>query len=317
MTAKILLIGNTTPRIESRLAEDFETIHAANINDMEAFVAGEGEAIEGIAAYSGSAMSASLIENLPNLKIISCFGVGYDAVPLDAALSRNIVVTHTPNVLNKDVANCAIMLMLATSRDLVRDYRWVTSGNWVGSGSPPLSRSIEGAKVGIVGMGRIGEEIARKLSMFECDIAYHSRTQKTGLAYTYYGNLKQMAEAVSYMVVIVPGGPATQKMIDREIIDALGPHGTLINIARGTVVDEPELVLALQEKRLGWAALDVFENEPQVPEALFSMENVTLLPHSGSATLETRQAMGDLTVDNLISFFHTGKAISPVPECQN
>ena len=183
-------------------------------------------------------------------------------------------------------------------------------------GNAPLTTSIEGKKVGIVGLGRIGETIARKLEAgFDCDIAYHSRNEKPEASYRYYGDLKQMARDVDYLVVITPGGPATNKLVNREVMDALGPQGTLINVARGSVVDEAEMVKALQEGRLGNAGLDVFEKEPQVPEELFSMENVVLTPHVASATVETRQAMGDLTVENLLQFFENGTVISPVPEC--
>ena len=317
MAADILLVGNVTPRMEEQLAESFSPIRLDQIDDPTAYFKDFGHHIKGIAAYSASGLSIKLLDAMPNLKIISCFGVGYDAVDIPYALKRNIIVTHTPNVLNKDVANSAIMLLLASSRHLVHDHNWVVSGKWVNEGNAPLARSIEGAKVGILGLGRIGEEIARKLAVFNCKISYHTRTPKTDLPYEYCDTAKALAEGCDYMIAILPGGAATKHIVDETVLNALGPEGTFINIARGSIVDEEALVDALKDGRLGYAALDVFENEPHVPEVLFDMSNVILLPHIGSATVETRIAMGDLTVQNLRDFFEKGQPATPVPECKN
>jgi len=192
----------------------------------------------------------------------------------------------------------------------------VRAGKWP-SGNTALTRSVDDRKVGILGLGRIGEELARRLTIFNPDISYHTRNKKPDVDYRYYDNLLDMARDVDVLFCITPGGAATHHLVNREVMDALGPEGTLINVGRGPVVDEAEMVKALQEGTLGNAGLDVFEAEPQVPEALFAMDQVTLLPHVGSATVETRQAMGNLAVNNLRQFLAKGTVISPVPECQS
>lgn len=315
MKPNLLLIGSATPRMMEQLEGRFAVHKLSDIGDLDAFLAEKAADIEAIATNGHDGVKPELMAALPNLKVISCFGVGYDAIDANAAAARGIVVTHTPNVLNDDVANTAILLILAVSRCLVRDDNWVRSGKWKARGSAPLTRSIEGRPVGILGMGRIGQKIAEKLQAFNCDVAYHSRSEKPDLPYRYYGDLAEMARNVDYLVVITPGGAETFHLVNRQVMDSLGPEGTLINVARGSVVDETELVKALEDGRLGYAGLDVFENEPDVPPALIGMDNVVLTPHVGSATVETRQAMGDLTVENLIRFFEEGKVTSPVPEC--
>jgi len=311
----MLLIGSATPRMMEAFAADFEIHELDKIDGLVNFLTANGSKIEAIATNGHAGVSKQIMDGTPNLRVISCYGVGYDAIDVLAAKAKGVIVTHTPNVLNNDVANTAIMLMLAVSRRLLRDDQWVRSGNWKAKGNAPLTTSIEGKRVGIVGLGRIGETIARKLEAFSCDIVYHTRNQKPESPYRYYADLVEMAKDVDYLVVITPGGASTNKLVNRDVMNALGPQGTLINVARGTVVDEAEMVKALREGRLGNAGLDVFEAEPQVPEALFEMENVVLTPHVASATVETRQAMGDLTVENLVRFFKEGKVTSPVPEC--
>lgn len=315
MKKDMLLIGSATPRMMEAFAGDFEIHELDKIDDLASFLTANGSKIEAIATNGHAGVSKQIMDGTPNLKVVSCYGVGYDAIDVQAAKAKGAIVTHTPNVLNNDVANTAIMLMLAVSRRLLRDDQWVRSGNWKAKGNAPLTTSIEGKRVGIVGLGRIGETIARKLEAFSCDIVYHTRNQKPESQYLYYADLVEMAKDVDYLVVITPGGASTNKLVNRDVMNALGSEGTLINVARGTVVDEAEMVKALQEGRLGNAGLDVFEAEPQVPDALFKMENVVLTPHVASATVETRQAMGDLTVENLARFFKEGKVTSPVPEC--
>ncbi len=315
MKKDMLLIGSATPRMMEAFAADFEIHELDKIDGLVNFLTANGSKIEAIATNGHAGVSKQIMDGTPNLRVISCYGVGYDAIDVLAAKAKGVIVTHTPNVLNNDVANTAIMLMLAVSRRLLRDDQWVRSGNWKAKGNAPLTTSIEGKRVGIVGLGRIGETIARKLEAFSCDIVYHTRNQKPESPYRYYADLVEMAKDVDYLVVITPGGASTNKLVNRDVMNALGPQGTLINVARGTVVDEAEMVKALREGRLGNAGLDVFEAEPQVPEALFEMENVVLTPHVASATVETRQAMGDLTVENLVRFFKEGKVTSPVPEC--
>ena len=314
MNTEMLLIGGATPRMMENFETAFTVHKLAEIDDFEQWSKQNGSNIKAIATNGHDGVKPDIMKALPNLEIISCYGVGYDAIDTSEATSRNIMVTHTPGVLNADVANLAVLLMLASSRCLVRDDQWVRSGNWASKGNAPLARSIENKRVGILGLGRIGGTIAEKLKAFNCDVVYHTRTRKD-VSLTYYDNLVAMARDVDFLVAITPGGPSTNKLINREVIEALGPEGTLINVARGSVVDEAELVSALKDGRLGWAGLDVFEDEPNVPEALFELENVVLTPHTASATVETRQAMGDLTVENLVRFFREGKVSTPVPEC--
>lgn len=316
MKPDLLLVGNATPRMLEAMTGAFTLHKLKEISDLDAFLNERGEAIAAVATNGHDGLKPEIMARLPKLRIISCFGVGYDAIDAKAAAGRGIMVTHTPDVLNADVANTAIMLMLAVSRRIVVDDAYVRAGRWPKEGAAPLRQSIEGKRVGILGLGRIGETIARKLAAFDCEIVYHSRNRKPDVPYRYYDRLADMAKDVDFLVVIAPGGAATHHLVNRAVIDALGPDGTLINVGRGSVVDEAELVAALKEGRLGAAGLDVFEDEPRVPEALFAMENVVLLPHVGSATVETRRAMGDLTVENLLRFFADGKAVTPVPECK-
>lgn len=314
MKPEMLLIGSATPRMMEQFEAEFIIHQLCEIDNFDAWAKNSGTAIEAIATNGHDGVKPEIMSALPNLKVVSCYGVGYDAIDTSAAIDRGIMVTHTPGVLNADVANLAILLMLATSRCLIRDDQWVRSGNWAKNGNAPLTRSIEGKKVGILGLGRIGSEIARKLEAFNCKIVYHTRTKKD-VEYQYYDDLIKMAKDVDYLIAITPGGPSTNKIVNAEILDALGPEGTFINVARGSVVDEEALVSALKEGRLGWAGLDVFADEPNAPSELFSMENVTLTPHTASATVETRQAMGDLTAENLIRFFKEDTVSTPVPEC--
>jgi hydroxypyruvate reductase 2 len=258
-------------------------------------------------------VSASLIDACPKLEIISSFGVGVDSIDVAHAKKRGVIVCNTPDVLNDDVANLAVALLIATTRKIVAYDRYVREGRWVMEGSPPLTRSIRGQRIGIVGLGRIGRVIAEKLQVFHCDVAYYARHKRDDAPYPYYADLAALARDSLALIVIVPGGAATEKLVDRKVIDALGAKGILINVSRGSVVDEPALVAALQDGRLGGAGLDVFVDEPNVPEALFTMENVVLQPHQGSATVETRRAMGDLVLANLEAHFSGKPLPSPLP----
>ena len=246
--------------------------------------------------------------------MISGYGVGYDAIDTVEAVRRGIVVTHTPNVLNEEVATTAVLLMLSCYREVLRDDAYVRSGNWKAKGNAPLTRSADNQTIGILGLGRIGQTIANKLAPWNAKIVYHSRNKKD-VAYTYYENLTEMAKDCDVLICITPGGPSTDNIVNSEVMEALGPNGTLINVSRGSVVDEAALIDALKSGKLGWAGLDVFESEPTVPGALRDLPNTVLLPHVGSGTVETRVAMGDLTVDNLLNHLKDGTVISAVPEC--
>ena len=291
-------------------------IHEANkIVDIEAFLSNQGDAITAVATTGFVGISNDLISLMKNVNIISSNGVGYDSIDANFCASRNIIVTHTPDVLNAEIANTTLMMFLASFRQFRFNEEYLRTGQWKKKGMAPYSRSPDNRTIGILGMGRIGQEIASRLSVFKPKILYHSRSLKD-VPYVYYRDLKKMALEADVLICITPGGPETEKIVNEEILTALGPDGILINVARGSVVDETALIEALENRRLGYAALDVFENEPEVPEKLINMENVTLLPHIGSATFETRAAMSKLTLDNLLKYQRNGSVITPVPECQ-
>lgn len=312
MKQDLLLIGNGPAWMGERLETEF-TVHPLPPEaERAAFLADKGAKITACCTFSG--IATEVMDALPNLKIISSYGVGYDSIDADHAAKRGVIVTHTPNVLNDEVADTAILLWLATSRKLVAYDRYVREGRWLKEGAAPLTTSPEGRTVGILGLGRIGQAIADRLGVFGATVVYHSRTEKD-VPYTFYPDLVEMAKACDVLICITPGGAGTKHIVNAEVIDALGPQGILVNVARGSVVDETALVKALQEGRLGGAGLDVFEFEPKVPEALFAMENVTLQPHVGSATHETRRAMGELVCDNLSQYLKDGRVLTPVPEC--
>ena len=314
--ADLLLIGGATPQMLERLEAAFKIHRLADAADPAAWLVEHGAKIHYVATNGHDGVKPDYIKAMPNLKLISCYGVGYDAIDTRLARAGGIMVTHTPNVLNAEVASTALMLMLACYRNLLADDAHVRSGDWETNGNAPLSRSADNQVVGIVGLGRIGQAIADKLAPFNATILYHSRSQKM-VPYKYYGSLVDMAQAADVLICITPGGEETNKLVNLEVINALGPKGTLINVSRGSVVDETAMIAALQDGRLGWAGLDVFEQEPKVPEALRALSNVVLLPHVGSASHETRAAMGDLTVDNLLQHSNIGTVISPVPECED
>jgi lactate dehydrogenase-like 2-hydroxyacid dehydrogenase len=301
----LLQIGGITDRMRERLEAAF-TIHQTNRYNAED--------ITHVVTNGHDGVKPELMASLTNLKVISGYGVGYDAVDANEAARRGIIVTHTPNVLNREVATTAVMLMLACYRDLLRDDAYVRSGTWEAKGNAPLTRSADNQTVGILGLGRIGQAIADKLAPWNAKIVYHTRNKKD-VAYTYYDNLTAMAHDCDVLICITPGGPSTHKIVNAEVMEALGPQGTLINVSRGSVVDETALIEALSKGKLGWAGLDVFEGEPKVPQALRDLPNTVLLPHVGSATVETRAAMGALTVDNLLQHLKDGTVISAVPEC--
>ncbi|MEE9315223.1 MAG: 2-hydroxyacid dehydrogenase [Rhizobiaceae bacterium] len=315
MSTEVMVVGSFFPSVLEDLQKKFNVLHVQSKEELAALDDSDLANIEGMASFGWG--PAEVIDRFPKLKLISSFAVGYDNIAADYAASKKIFVTHTPNVLNDDVANTAIMLLLATMRKLVVQDRYLRDGRWEREGTAPLTRSVAGKTVGIVGLGRIGEAIAEKLSVFNCTTVYHSRNKKPGVAFQYYKNLVEMAENCDVMIVITPGGAATDKLINKKVIEALGPEGTLINVARGTVVDEKEMIAALSDGRLGAAGLDVYEQEPKVPHDLIALDNVVLLPHVASATWETRQAMADLMVENLITYFETGVPVTPVPECSH
>jgi hydroxypyruvate reductase len=271
--------------------------------------------IRAVCGGGESQVGAALIAQLPALEIVSIMGVGYDGVDVAACKARGVIVTHTPDVLNDDVADLALALALNIARRIPQADRYVRAGQWP-QGPMPLATKMSGARMGIVGMGRIGQAIAQRALAFGMTIAYTARSAKAELPYAFHATPQALAAASDFLVIITPGGAATKKMIDASVLQALGPTGFLINIARGSVVDEAALIDALQRGVIAGAALDVFENEPNVPEALRALDNVVLTPHIGSATQATRQAMADRALANLQAHFAGQPLPSAIPECR-
>ena len=307
----VLVVAKLWPPMMEALHGAFEVHDRIHQTDPAALAA-IAPRVRAIAASGESKVPRELIAQLAALEMISVFGVGYDGVDVAAARERGIAVTHTPNVLNDEVADLAIALMLAVSRRIVEADRYVRSGQWP-KGPMPLARKVSGARLGIVGLGRIGLCVATRAEAFAMSVAYTSRSAKAGVAYRYFPTAEALAAEVDFLVVITPGGAGTKKLIDARVLAALGKKGVLVNVARGSVVDEAALVEALQKGTIAGAGLDVFENEPHVPEALFALDNVVLVPHIGSATRETRQAMSDLAFGNLQAHFAGQPLLSPVP----
>ena len=266
--------------------------------------------IEAIAVFGGYKITPQLMNSMKNLKLIACYGVGYDAIDIIAAKDLGIRVTNTPTVLNDEVADTAIALMLCVYRQIILADGYARNNKWL-NGEFPLTKKFSGTKLGIVGMGRIGSTIAKRAEAFDCEISYHSRTKKN-VKYRYYDNLNLLAKEVDTLCVITPGGKDTEKIINSEVLDNLGNNGVLINVARGSVVDEEALIYYLENKLILAAGLDVYANEPKIPKRLFDLKNTVLLPHVASATVETRNAMGQLVFDNIKNHFENKNLISPV-----
>jgi lactate dehydrogenase-like 2-hydroxyacid dehydrogenase len=296
----------------ARLAATFELTNLADQPDPAAHLAAHGARYVGVATSAGLGASAELIAALPNLQVISSFGVGLDKVDVQAASARGVPVGYTPDVLNDCVADTAFGLVIDAARGFSAADRFVRRGEWP-KGTYPLTRKVSGAKLGIVGMGRIGRAIAQRSTGFDMAVRYHARRAVADVTWTYEASLIELAKWADFLVLITAGGAGTRHLVNADVLNALGPQGFLINVARGSVVDEAALVAALRDKRIAGAGLDVFENEPQVPAELMALDNVVLLPHVASATQETRQAMADRVFDNLQAFFATGQLISAAP----
>ena len=310
----VLGMPRMSPLLRPQLEAAFRMHHALHETDAEAF-AEVAPRIRAIAASGESKVSAELIAQLPALEVISVMGVGYDGIDVAAAKARGVMVTHTPDVLNDDVADLAIGLMLSAARQLPAADRYVRSGQWL-QGAMPLARKMSGARLGLVGMGRIAQAIAQRALGFGMSVAYTARSAKPELPFAYHPNAATLAAAVDFLVVITPGGAGTRHLIDATVLKALGPKGFLINVARGSVVDEAALIEALEAGTIAGAGLDVFEDEPRVPERLLALHKVVLTPHIGSGTQATRQAMADLAFNNLAAHFAGRPVLAPVPECQ-
>ncbi|PXA89767.1 2-hydroxyacid dehydrogenase [Nostoc sp. 3335mG] len=285
--------------------------------DADAYLERVAPDIRGMAVTTlAGRIDAAWLDRLPALDIIASFGVGYDNVDAEAAARRGVTVTNTPGVLDDEVADLTIGLLLATLRRIPQADRFVRDGKWR-DGPFPLSPTLRGRRIGIIGLGAIGKAIARRLEAFRVPIAYHGRSRQQGVDYPYLATPGALAEASDVLIAIVPGGAGTHHLVDADVLGALGPEGVLINVARGSVVDQDALIDALVAGRIGGAGLDVYADEPEVPAALIDLPNVVLLPHIGSASVATRAAMGQLVVDNLVAWFGSGKALTPVPESRS
>lgn len=293
--------------------EDFKVHRYWEIDDKERFFAEAAPRIRGLVAAGPTKIDGKFLDRLPNIEIIANIGVGYDRLDIDAVAARKIIATNTPDVLTDEVADLTVGLLLATIRRIPQAERFLRSGKWKTAGFP-YSPSLRGRRVGILGLGRIGKSIARRLSGFDVTVAYCGRSQQADVPYTYYSSALAMAHDVDVIIATVPGTTETRHMIDGEVLTALGTDGVLINVARGTVVDETALITALQEGTILAAGLDVFAAEPDVPAALLELDNVVLTPHIGSASVRTRSEMIELLFNNLSSWFAGQGPRTPVSE---
>ena len=308
---KNLLIMTEMPQYFVNLADkNFNTHKLWMQNNEDQYLLEIKEKVDAIAVMGGYKITPSLMKSMPNLKIIACYGVGYDAIDIDYAKSLNIKVTNTPEVLNDEVADTAIALMLCVYKQIINADNFARSNSWI-NGDYPLTKKFTGTKLGIVGMGRIGKAIAKRAEAFDCEISYHSRNKKD-VKYTYYNDLNELAQEVDTLCIITPGGKETEKLINKKVLDNLGKNGVLINVARGSVIDQDELINYLENKSILAAGLDVYTNEPNIPEKLISLKNTVLLPHIASGTVETRNAMGQLVFDNIKNYFENKPLISMV-----
>ena len=311
----LLIYGPIRPILENGFSDQFVLHMAETTADLERLTPDTVAKLRGMAVtYHTVRADKNALSQFPKLEIVSSFGVGYDHVDSAYAREHDIVVTNTPDVLTEEVADVAMGLLIATLREFVKADRYLRSGLWQTQNYPLSVGSLRDRKIGIVGMGRIGQAIARRLEASRVPVSYHSRKPAAGVSHKHYGDLIEMAKAVDTLIVIVPGGASTNKMINAEVMKALGPRGVIVNVARGSVIDEQALVAALKSGTILAAGLDVFEKEPQVPDELKAMQNVVLLPHIGSASVVTRNAMDQLVVDNLKAWFAGKPPLTPVAE---
>lgn len=310
----VLQVGPLMPIVQESITSGYGAVRLPDVPEERAdFLRRHGGTFD-VAVTSGKfGVGTDLMRALPNLRAVINFGVGYDTTDVAQAFERGITVTNTPDVLNDCVADTAIALYLDVLRGISAAERFVRRGDWLGKGNFPLATKASGRKVGILGLGRIGKVIARRLEAFDCEISYHSRNPVAGVEYRYAQSPRELAAGCEVLITAAAGGPGSAGLVDAAVIEALGPEGYLINIARGSVVDQAALVEALLSGGIAGAGLDVFTDEPKVPEDLLALDNVVLLPHLGSGTQETRAAMAELTLANLKSFVDTGSAVTPVP----
>ena len=308
----VLMPGPMNRSVLTGTAEHFEVIRLWEADDPDSVLAARAKDIVAV-ANAGTTIDGAFLDRLPAVKIVASFGVGYDEIDAAAAAERGVVVTNTPGVLDNEVADTALGLLLMTVRELPQSERYLRAGHWQERPYPLTPATLHGRKMGILGLGRIGEAIARRSEAFGVSVAYHNRRRKD-VAYHYYPSLLAMAADVDILMIVIPGGDETRHLVDASVLEALGPDGILINVARGSVVDEAALVDALRSRTILSAGLDVYEHEPAVHPGLLELDNAVLLPHVGSGSLPTRDAMGRLVVENLVSWFNHGVPVTPVHE---
>ena len=311
MKQPLLITGPMYPRTLEVLEQTYDAKRLWSAPDKAAMLDSMKD-ITAVASSNSGGIDGATMAKLPKLEVIAHFGVGYDTVDVDAARKRGIAVTNTPDVLTDEVADLALALTLATIRRVPQGDRYVREGKWL-KGNMALTESFQGKTVGIIGMGRIGRAIAKRCEAFGVKLAYQGPNRKSDLSsWAYHADPAGLAKSSDIVIVACPGGEATRGLVSRAVIDAIGPKGFIVNIARGSVIDEPALIEALQQNRIAGAGLDVFADEPRVPEAFLAMENVVLQPHVASATHPTRTAMGQLVIDNLAAHFAGKPLVTPV-----
>ncbi|SAI74387.1 D-isomer specific 2-hydroxyacid dehydrogenase [Bordetella ansorpii] len=312
---RILQVGplSGSPSANARLADAYDVFELWKHADRDQALAEHGKDVVAIVTSATLGAKAELINALPALKAICSWGVGYETIDLEAARKRGVLVSNTPDVLTDCVADLAWGLLISGARRMSLGDRFVRAGQWGQvHGNIPLGTRVSGKKLGIVGLGRIGDAIARRGTGFDMEVRYHNRRARNDVPHGYAASLVELAEWADFLVVATVGGPGTRHLVNQAVLEALGPKGLIVNIARGPVIDEAAMVAAIQSGKLGGAALDVFEHEPKVPEALKQNGNTVLLPHIGSATYETRMEMENLMLENLQAFFATGRVVTPV-----
>lgn len=310
---KVLAIGQYTDTDSAALTAEFDAMALAGPDAIAALPADQRAGFTALAYKGHPPLTGAHMDLLPSLRVIANFGVGYDAIDVPAATARGIVVTNTPDVLNDDVADLAVAMLIAQARQMPRAENWLRAGNWLHGKDLPLARKMSGRRIGILGMGRIGREIADRLAAFKCEIHYQSRSEKqTPAGWTYHADPVALAQAVDDIVISIVGGPSTEGIVSAEVIAALGADGVIVNISRGSVIDEDALIQALEKGVIRGAALDVFVNEPNLDRRFLALENALLLPHVGSATIETRAEMGALQRRNLAAVLSGAAAVTPV-----
>lgn len=311
MKQPLLITGPMYPPTLAELEQTYDARRLWTAPDRDALIAAVAGKVTAVASSNSGGIDAATIARLPKLRVIAHFGVGYDTVDVDAARARGIAVTNTPDVLTEEVADLAMALLLATVRRVPQGDRYVREGRWL-KGPMALTESLQGRTLGVIGMGRIGRAIARRAEAFKLRIAYQGPRRKGELAWPWFADPVALAKESDLLMVACPGGEATRGLVSRAVIEALGPQGFLVNVARGSVVDEPALIEALQQGRIAGAGLDVFADEPRVPAALIALDNVVLQPHVASATHPTRKAMGQLVIDNLAAHFAGKPLVTPI-----